>query len=151
MNSDNQVERNKISVSLIIDYQELMNNNVFPNEIKNDVIQTPYYLLIFIPRKDVIKINCFPISNKHVRKILIKIEEFSPDMVKGISKIFKELNLSKNIIHTTGICFELGECYYESFVKAEVLDSETLEKIKKKFMILEKVIEVQFEDVKVLS
>jgi len=150
MNSDNEVERNKISVSLIIDHRELMNNNVFPDEIKDDVIQTPYYLLIFIPRKDVIKINCFPISNKHVRKILIKIEEFSPDMVKGISKIFKELNLSKNIIHTTGICFELGECYYESFVKAEILDSETLKRIKKDFMLLKKVIEVRFEDVSVL-
>jgi hypothetical protein len=151
MSTGNQAERNKISVSIIIDHDELITNNVFPDEIKYNIIQSPYYLLIFIPRKDIIKINCFPISNKHIKKILIKIEEFSPEMVKGISKIFKELNLSKDIIHTTGICFELSDCYYESFLKAEILDSETLEKIKQKFMRLEKVIEIRFENVKVLS
>ncbi len=151
MSSDNQAERNKISIGLIIDNEELKTNNLFPDEIKKEVIKSPYYLLIFIPRKDVIKINCFPISNNQIKKMLIKIEDFSPNLVKGISSILKELNLSKEILHTTGLCFDLGDCYYESYVKADSLNSELLDKIKKKFMVLDKVVEVKIEDVKLLS
>jgi hypothetical protein len=144
-------KRNKISVSLIIENQELHENQVFPNEIKEEITDTPYYLLIFIPRKDVTKINCFPISDNKITKILIKLKEFSPNLVKGISNILKNLDLNDEILHTTGLCFELEDCYYESYVKAENLDRERLKKIKEDFLKLNKVTHVEFNNVKTLT
>lgn len=151
MSNENQGERNKISIGLVISWEELQTNSIIPDEIKGELEQKPYYLLIFIPRKDVLKANCFPINEKDITKILIKIEEFSPNLVKGISTILKDLELSKDILHTTGLCFEMGDCYYESYMKTNALDSQMLENIKKNFIALDKVIEIKFEDVPISS
>ncbi|MFX1237262.1 MAG: hypothetical protein ACFE8P_06020, partial [Promethearchaeota archaeon] len=92
--------KNKISSGLVISNEQMKNNPIFPNEIKSEISDTPFYLLIYIPREDVIKINCFPLRTDSIKKILIKLTEFSPDLVKGISNVLKELNLSNDIIHT---------------------------------------------------
>jgi len=141
-------QKNKISIGLIINKEDL-NSTLFPEEVKNEIMDSPYYLLIFITREDVIKISCFPSKTNLIKKILIKLLEFSPDLVKGISNVLNELNLSKDILHTTGICYELENCFYETYLIGDALLSGniTLDEIKQKFMSIEKVVNIVVEDI----
>lgn len=142
-------EKNKISVGMIITNEELNNNRIFPSEIKEEILSSPYYLLIFISREDVVKISCFPTKKNNIKKILIKLKEFSPDLVKGISNVLNELNLSKDILHTTGLCYEMEKCFYETYLIGDTIDSGQLnvETLKNKFMSVAKVINVLIEDI----
>ncbi|MFX1280536.1 MAG: hypothetical protein ACFFA3_14260 [Promethearchaeota archaeon] len=149
MENDNSTQKNKISVGLILTNNELNNNPIFPSEIKEEIMDSPYYLLIFISREDVVKISCFPTQNKNIKKILIKLKEFSPDLVKGISNVLNDLNLSKEILHTTGLCYEMEKCFYETYLIGDIIDSGelTIKQIKEKFMAVANVLEVQIEDI----
>ena len=142
-------EKNKISVGMIITNEELNNNRIFPAEIKEEILSSPYYLLIFISREDVVKISCFPTKKNNIKKILIKLKEFSPDLVKGISNVLNELNLSKDILHTTGLCYEMEKCFYETYLTGDTIDSGELnvETLKNKFMSVANVINVIIEDI----
>ena len=79
----------------------------------------------------------------------IKLEEFSPEIVKGISEVLSELNLSKDILHTTGICYELEKCFYETYLIGDTLESSHLntELIKEKFLSIKKVNNITIEDI----
>ncbi|MFX1502664.1 MAG: hypothetical protein ACFFDH_17015 [Promethearchaeota archaeon] len=150
METDNKAqEKNKISIGLIINNNELNNNPIFPLEIKEEIQESPYYLLIFISREDVVKISCFPTTNKNIKKILVKLKEFSPDLVKGISNVLNELNLSKEILHTTGLCYEMEKCFYETYLIGDMLDSGelTVDVIKEKFMSVANVLSVIIEEI----
>jgi len=153
METENGAQKNKISVGQIITHNELANNPIFPSEIKEEILDSPYYLLIFISREDVVKISCFPTKNKNIKKILIKLKEFSPDLVKGISNVLNELNLSKEILHTTGLCYEMEKCFYETYLIGDIIDSGelSLENIKDKFIAVANVISVHIESVPSLS
>jgi hypothetical protein len=146
MESGKDIQKNKISVGLIIN-KEQMDNSFFPNEIKEEIMETPYYLLIFISREDVVKISCFPTQSSDIKKILIKLEEFSPNLVKGISNVMKELDLSSAILHTTGLCYEMQDCYYESYLLGDKLTKINIPKVNDKFMEIDKVVKVDFEDI----
>jgi len=153
METDNGAQKNKISVGQIITHDELYNNPIFPSEIKEEILDSSFYLLIFISREDVVKISCFPTKKKNIKKILIKLREFSPDLVKGISNVLNELNLSKEILHTTGLCYEMEKCFYETYLIGDIIDSGelSLDNIKDKFMGVANVIDVQIEAVPSLS
>jgi len=153
METENGAQKNKISVGQIITHNELANNPIFPSEIKEEILDSPYYLLIFISREDVVKISCFPTKNKNIKKILIKLKEFSPDLVKGISNVLNELNLSEEILHTTGLCYEMEKCFYETYLIGDIIDSGelSLENIKDKFIAVANVISVHIESVPSLS
>lgn len=146
-------EKNKISLGLIISNEELNNNPIFPLEITKTISNTSYYLLIFISREDVVKISCFPTETNNIKKILIKLMEFSPDLVKGISRVLNELNLSKDILHTTGLCYEMEKCFYETYLVGDSLETSenSFETIKKKFKAVSKVINVFIEDIPFFS
>lgn len=152
METDNIAQKNKISIGLIITNGELNKNPIFPAEIKEEILDSPYYLLIFISREDVVKISCFPTKNKNIKKILVKLKEFSPDLVKGISNVLNELNLSKEILHTTGLCYEMEKCFYETYLIGDMIDTGQLsvDNIKDKFMSVANVISVIIEDVPTL-
>ena len=152
METDNSIEKNKISIGLIITNGELNKNPIFPSEIKEEILDSPYYLLIFISREDVVKISCFPTKNKNIKKILVKLKEFSPDLVKGISNALNDLKLSKEILHTTGLCYEMEKCFYETYLIGEMIDSGELtnDSITNKFMSVANVIDVNIEDIPAL-
>ena len=142
---NNEGEKNKISVGLIINEDQLK-GSVFPQEVIAEIEKTPYYLLIFISREDVVKISCFPSKTNNLKKILIKLKEFSPDLVKGISGVLKELNISKDILHTTGLCYEQSECFYETYLIAES-DNFNAESIVEKFKAIPKITSVVIEEI----
>jgi len=145
-------QKNKISNGLIIT-KEHLKNTIFPEEVQNEIIDSPYYLLIYISREDVIKIFCFPTQNKMIKKILIKLEEFSPEVVKGISEVLNDLQLNKDILHTTGICYELEKCFYETYLVGETLEKGdlTVSLINKKFMAIPRVNRVSIEDIPMIN
>ena len=149
METNNSSQKNKISIGLIINNDELSKNPIFPSEIKEEILESPYYLLIFISREDVVKISCFPTKNKNIKKILIKLKEFSPDLVKGISNVLNELNLSKEILHTTGLCYEMEKCFYETYLIGDMFDTGklTVDTIKEKFMLVANVLNVMIENI----
>ncbi|MFX1400812.1 MAG: hypothetical protein ACFE8V_06150 [Promethearchaeota archaeon] len=144
--------KNKISLGLIITKEDLK-STIFPDEVKDDIIESPYYLLIFISREDVIKISCFPTNTNLIKKVLIKLEEFSPEIVKGISEVLSKLNLSKDILHTTGICYELEKCFYETYLIGDSLESGNIntDTIIDEFLMIEKVNDVTIEDIPIYS
>ncbi|MEJ2293598.1 MAG: hypothetical protein P8Y23_02400 [Candidatus Lokiarchaeota archaeon] len=145
-------QKNKISNGLIITKAHLQ-STIFPDEVQNEINDTPYYLLIFISREDVIKIFCFPTQNKLIKKILIKLEEFSPEVVKGISEVLNDLQLNKDILHTTGICYELEKCFYETYLIGDTLERGdiTVPLINKKFMAIPRVNKVTIEDIPMIG
>ena len=145
---NNDKNKNKISVGLIITKNDL-DSTLFPEEVKAEIITSPNYLLIFISREDSIKISCFPTGTENIKKILIKLIEFSPELVKGISTVLNDLNLSKDILHTTGICYELENCFYETYLNGDALNSGnfSLEEVKQKFMSISQVVNVIMEDI----
>ncbi|MFX1313765.1 MAG: hypothetical protein ACFFHD_14335 [Promethearchaeota archaeon] len=153
METNNSAQKNRISIGLIINNDELKSNPIFPSEIKEELQESPFYLLIYISREDVVKISCFPTQNKNIKKILIKLREFSPDLVKGISNVLNELKLSKDILHTTGLCYEMEKCFYETYLNGDIIDSGnlTIENIKEKFMSVANVIDVKIEDISSLN
>lgn len=146
MEKENTEEsKNKISIGLIISNEDFKKNPIFPVEITEEILDTSYYLLIFISREDIVKISCFPSKTNNIKKILIKLKEFSPELVKGISAVLKEMDLSKKILHTTGLCYEMENCFYETYLIGE--DLMPNEKVKEKFMEITKVIKVTIEDI----
>lgn len=153
METDKSAQKNKISIGLTLSNNELNSNPLFPSEIKEEILNSPFYLLIFISREDVVKISCFPTKNRNIKKILVKLKEFSPDLVKGISNVLNDLNLSKGILHTTGLCYEMEKCFYETYIIGESIDSNelTAEIIKDKFMTVANVISVDIEDIPTLT
>lgn len=148
MTTDDQ--KNKISVGVILSKEQLNKNPIFPREILEEIIETPYYLLIFISREDVVKISCFPTKTDNIKKILISLKEFSPDLVKGISTVLKDLNLNKEILHTTGLCYEMENCFYETYLVGDNIgsDASAIDSLKEKFMAVAKILEVSIEDIK---
>ena len=153
METDYSVKKNKISIGLTLTNNELNSNPLFPSEIKEEILNSPFYLLIFISREDVVKISCFPTKNRNIKKILVKLKEFSPELVKGISNVLNELNLSKDILHTTGLCYEMEKCFYETYIIGESIESNehSAEVIKEKFMTVANVISVDIEDIPTLT
>ena len=150
----NEVEKkNRISIGLIVSREDLDKNPLFPADVIKEIQEMPYYLLIFVAREDVVKISCLPSQTNNIKKILIKLMEFSPDLVKGISSILNELNLSKNILHTTGLCYEMEKCFYETYLNWEKVKSNkvSVDTINKKFMALSKVLSVNIEDIPLFS
>jgi len=153
MEKDNSTQKNRISIGLIINNNELNSNPIFPSEIKEEILDSPYYLLIFISREDVVKVSCFPTKNRNIKKILVKLKEFSPDLVKGISNVLNDLNLSKEILHTTGLCYEMEKCFYETYLIGDMVDTGelTADIIKDKFMSVANVLNVLIENIPTLA
>ena len=148
VNNNATKQKNKISIGKILSKDDF-NNAIFPEEVKNEINDAPYYLLIFISREDSIKISCFPTNTQDIKKILIKLIEFTPDLVKGISTVLNELNLSKDILHTTGICYELENCFYETYLLGNSLNfgETSINAIKEKFLAIDKIVNVVIEDI----
>ena len=148
VNNNSIKQKNKISIGKILSKDDFK-STIFPGEVKNEINDAPYYLLIFISREDSIKISCFPTQTQDIKKILIKLTEFTPDLVKGISTVLNELNLSKDILHTTGICYQLENCFYETYLLGDFLDSGeiSINAIKEKFLAIDKIVNVVIEDI----
>jgi hypothetical protein len=63
--------------------------------------------------------------------------------------VLNELNLSKDILHTTGICYELENCFYETYLLGDSLDSgeNSILAIKESFLAIDKIVNVVIEDI----
>ena len=144
-------DKKQISYGKLISQKNFKKSQFIPEKIHSKLKDSPYYLFIYIPADDIIKISVFPCQHQTIKKILIRLKEFSPDLVKGISDVLKNFNLGDGTIHTTGLCFEAINCFYETYLIADAFKSATsgitIESIKEKFKSVAKVINVIIEDI----
>lgn len=142
-------EKKQISYGKLMQKKEFDENAFIPNNVREKLKSSPYYLFIFIPAEDLIKLSIFPCKNNDVKKILIRLKEFSPDLVKGISDVLKKFNLDIGTIHTTGLCFEAINCFYETYVDATTLREKniSIEKVRDEFLNVQRVKEVKILDI----
>ncbi len=147
---ENDEEKKQISYGKLMQKKDFDENALgIPKNVREKLKSTPYYLFIFIPGDDIIKLSIFPCQNNDVKKILIRLKEFSPDLVKGISDVLKKFNLDVGTIHTTGLCFEAINCFYETYVDATALRKEniSIEKVREEFLNVHRVKEVKIIDI----
>ncbi|TFH27687.1 MAG: hypothetical protein E4G98_05940 [Promethearchaeota archaeon] len=139
-------EKKQISYGKLISREDFMSDRCMPADVKNKLEDVPHYLFIFIPSDEILKISVFPSKNPTIKKILIRLKEFSPELVKGISDILKNFKLGSSTIHTTGLCFENINCFYETYMS--VVDMPTsMDEIKAEFMKVPRVEEVSIIDI----
>lgn len=136
--------KKKISSGIVTSGTNLIKNMFIPKDVIEELSSSPYYLLIFITRKEILKISCFPTETNDIKKILIKLQEFSPDLVKGITKVLNDLEIAKDILHTTGLCYDMDNCYYETYLSDVELD---IDEIQNRFMEIAKVLNVKIEEI----
>ena len=142
-------EKKQISYGKLMQKKDFDANTSIPTSVREKIKSTPYYLFIFIPADDLIKLSIFPCQNNDVKKILIRLKEFSPDLVNGISDVLKKFNLHIGTIHTTGLCFEAINCFYETYIDAATLREKniSIEKVRDEFLKVQRVKEVKIIDI----
>jgi hypothetical protein len=144
-------EKKQISYGKLISKDAYKSTSLIPKEVKSNLKVEDYYLLIYIPGEDIIKLSIFPCKNKGIKKILIRLKEFSPDLVKGISDVLKNFNLGSETIHTTGLCFSGINCFYETYIDSTNLDSGkiAIDSVKEEFLKVPRVVTVEIVDLDV--
>lgn len=142
-------DKKQISFGKLIPKAKFESSGFIPERVQSQIKATPFYLMIYIPADDIIKISVFPCENSSIQKILIRLKEFSPDLVKGISDVLKNFNLGDGTIHTTGLCFEAINCFYETYIDTNVIKNRniTIEKIREEFLKVPRVEEVIIVDI----
>jgi len=129
--------KKSLSSAQIVSLNMFRDSKIICTEIKKTIDEAPDYLFIYFPSESQSKINIFPIETK-IFKLLIKLQKFSPQLVKGISEVLKEMQVDENLIHTTGLCFSNDECYYETYMKEIDSDpKEMAEKLRKISFVLD--------------
>src|SRR6056297_1477988 len=128
-------EKTQISYAKLISKENYMETAVIPGSVKGRLKKDgDFYLWIYIPGEDILKLSIYPIKSNEIQKILIHLEEFSPDLIKGISDILQKLDLGDHTIHTTGLCFSGENCYYETYIDVSEFEEKiTTEKVMNEF------------------
>jgi len=91
-------------------------------------------LLIFSPKTKTIRF--FETETGTVYKVEINIRSISPNFIKKMTKILKELDL--RMIYSTGFCFTASTCTYEGYIDSsgEVSTEQALKDLEKKLLEL---------------
>jgi len=78
--------------------------------------------------------NLFPTQTRSIKKILVKLTQFSPAIVKDISDVLKDMN--EHMIHTTGICFAQNPigCFYETYINMTNISKDQMESVRKRLV-----------------
>ncbi|MHA1584451.1 MAG: hypothetical protein ACTSVU_06955 [Promethearchaeota archaeon] len=142
-------EKQQISYGKLITGEEFKDAEYIPANVKSHLPEKPYYLFIYVPAEKLIKVSIFPVKHNLIKKVLIRLKEFSPELVKGISSVLKNFELGECTIHTTGICFEAINCFYETYIDVSNLKSRkfSLDEIRKAFLEVPRIEEVQIIDI----
>lgn len=141
--SDPAQPNSPLSIGKLISGDKFKADALIPAEVKDKIgARGTFFLLIFVPREDVVKISIFPCKSAKIKKILIQLQEFSPELVKGISKVLNDLELTEYIMHTTGLCFSAESCYYETYLDTTDIPEDKLVGVKDDFMKVANVIGV---------
>jgi hypothetical protein len=146
-----EAERKEISFGYLISKEDFNKSTLVPPDGKKRLKPGQYYLFIFIPGEEILKLSIFPCENKTIKKVLIRLKEFSPDLVKGISDVLKTFNLGDSTIHTTGLCFSGVNCFYETYLDSTKMNEHkySIEEIKDSFKKVARVEDVKILDVQI--
>ncbi|MHA1342255.1 MAG: hypothetical protein ACTSRZ_20860 [Promethearchaeota archaeon] len=83
-------------------------------------IKTSRLLIIFTPRKDLLKIDVFPVESNEIIKIQLHLLQFSGETLKKIGEIIQKMDITRNL-YTTGVCIREDLCLYEVYLEEEGL------------------------------
>jgi hypothetical protein len=148
--SDEILERKEISYAKLVSRAELLDSAVVPKMPGGlgKLRESDNYLVICIPSDANLKVSVFP-SGRNIKKLLIKLEQFSAQLVKGISDVLKLFNLTGDtIIHTTGLCFSGQHCFYETYLNADAIqDPEVLASVQTEFKKVDSVERSEIVDI----
>ncbi|MHA1674792.1 MAG: hypothetical protein ACTSYI_14350 [Promethearchaeota archaeon] len=139
-------DKKQISYGKLISREDFISDKCIPAGVKKKLEDVPYYLFIFIPSDEILKISVFPTKHPVIKKILIRLKEFSPDLIKGISDILKNFKLGSSTIHTTGLCFESINCFYETYMSVVDMPA-SMDEIRAEFLKVPRVEEVSIIDI----
>jgi hypothetical protein len=140
--------KSPLSVGKIVNKEQFLKCDLIPEEVKGIIGKKgEFFLMIFVPREDIVKASFFPCKDANIEKILIKLSEFSPELVKGISEVLKDLKLAEHILHTTGLCFSTEACYYESYLHLSPDENISNDTVKAAFSRVPKVLDVVIEPI----
>ena len=141
----------QISYGRLLQAQDFKTSTFIPENVRNSLKLSPFYLFIYIPADEIVKISIFPVENATIKKLLLRLKEFSPDLVKGISGVLKNFNLGDGTIHTTGLCFENINCFYETYLDLTNIEKRniSLEEIRQEFLKVPRVDSVDIIDIPV--
>ncbi|MCK5346803.1 MAG: hypothetical protein KAR20_25520 [Candidatus Heimdallarchaeota archaeon] len=149
---EGDIETSKqISYGRLLNSHDFSNSTFIPDQVRSGLKSSAYYLFIYIPADEIIKVSIFPVQNPTIKKLLLRLKEFSPDLVKGISGVLKDFNLGDGTIHTTGLCFEAINCFYETYLDLANIEKRniSLEEIRQEFLRVPRVDSVEIIDVPV--
>jgi len=152
MEDDIDMENKQISYGRLLNSHDFQNSTFIPNIVRKSLkLTSPYYLFIYIPADEIIKISIFPVENATIKKLLLRLKEFSPDLVKGISRVLKNFDLGDGTIHTTGLCFESVNCFYETYLDLTNIEKRniSIEEIRQEFLKVPRVDSVEIIDIPV--
>ena len=146
------IESKQISYGRLLKAQDFQASSFIPENVRKSLKSTsPFYLFIYIPADEIIKISIFPVPNPTIKKLLLRLKEFSPDLVKGISGVLKNFDLGDGTIHTTGLCFESINCFYETYLDLTNIERRniSIDEIRQEFLKVPRVDSVEIIDIPV--
>ncbi|MBD3353166.1 MAG: hypothetical protein GF364_16920 [Candidatus Lokiarchaeota archaeon] len=143
-----KMEEEKLSWGQVIDKEDLNQINLPKSMIESYIKKTQkkHVLIVFTPRENILKIDVFPIENKDIIKVQLKLTQFSGSTVKQIAHIIRELNIPKNLF-TSGVCIQSDMCLYEAYIEYHKL-GVSLDDLKERFTDVENVTEVNIIKIK---
>ncbi|MHA1339998.1 MAG: hypothetical protein ACTSRZ_10415 [Promethearchaeota archaeon] len=144
-----QNEKNYISLGKLVKQEELKSIKFIPKELFTTLKKSENYLFVFIPNEKQGKISIFPVKSVNIKKILIKVDSFNPELVQDISKVLRELKLNESLIYTNGLCFSQNKgCFYETYAYFDTIENKiSITEFKKKFMNISKVNDICIIDI----
>ena len=147
---ENEVSK-QISYGRLLSDHDFKSSAFIPENVRSGLKLSAYYLFIYIPADEIIKISIFPVRNATIKKLLLRLKEFSPDLVKGISGVLKNFDLGDGTIHTTGLCFESVNCFYETYLDLTNIEKRniSIEEIRQEFLKVPRVDSVEIIDIPV--
>ena len=136
-------KENPISIGKIVNKELFLKCDLIPQSVKNTIESAgKYFLMIFVPRQDLVKASFYPRPDANISKILIKLRKFSPELVNDISVVFNKLQLTEHVIHTTGLCSSAEACFYESYAHLSSEGKISIETLKEAFSQVPEVLDV---------
>lgn len=137
------MDENNLSWGRVVDKNSL-NNIVLPKEMIENFIgqtSTENALIVFTPRKKILKIDVFPVESKDIVKVKLELTEFSGNTVKQIGQIIRDNNIPKNLF-TSGVCIKTELCLYEAYIEERKL-SISIKELKEHFSGVDNVVKVE--------
>lgn len=116
MERESKSERKELSYAKLVSRESFSHSIFIPDKFENFIPEGNNLLLKFVPSDEGLRISILPCESKEVKKILIRLEQFSTEIITEIQKIINKYDINKVVVNTSGICFKAEKCFYEIYI-----------------------------------